>query len=99
MREYIEYISKKNDIDISKELRRPIILRILLNKIKIAKFFKKLETSLLKKNPEITKQEISEVKKAVVLRLILISALNTKYGIEEYLKNGFPVVEDNFFKI
>ena len=99
-REYIEYISKKNDIDISKELRATDNSKNTAELDKNRKvLLEKLETSLLKKNPEITKQEISEVKKAAS------SAANTNFGtkyentgIEEYSrKTGFPVVEDNFF--
>lgn len=99
-REYIEYVSKKNNIDISKELRATDNSKNTAELDKNRKvLLEKLETSLKEKNPEISKKELAEVKKAAG------SAVNTNFGtkyentgIEEYFKKtGRPVVEDNFF--
>ena len=99
-REYIEYISKKNDIDISKELKATDNSKNTSELDKNRKvLLEKLETSLKEKNPKISKKEMTEVKKAAG------SAVNTNFGtkyentgIFEYSKKtGFPVVEDNYF--
>ena len=99
-REYIEYISKKNNIDVSKELRATDNSKNTSELDKNRKvLLEKLETSLKKKNPSISNKELSEVKKAAE------SAVNTNFGTEyendginEYSKKtGYPVVEDNYF--
>jgi hypothetical protein len=99
-REYIEYISKTNNIDISAELKATDNSKNTneLNKNR-QKLLSKLENELGKKT-NISKEIKAEVQKAAK------SAVNTKFGttyencgITEYCRiTGFPVTEDTRFR-